>query len=313
MIAIQIVGRTMASLSQLSQELSSIVAEVGNAVVAVHGNRYSASGIHWQPGLIVTSYESVNLDDKVCVTLPQGETVEVNVVGSDPSTDIAVLRLPSVHELPVPNITEASPLGVGSFVLGIGRVSGTQRSPDSDIFASFGIVQTLGEPWRSSSGGIIDRRIEVDLRLSRHGAGGPLVDAEGRIVGFNTFGPRRSVLTIPTSTINRVVTQLCEKGRIPQAYLGIGMQSVKIPEALQSQFSITNRQGLMVVSLEPQQAAEQGGILLGDILISLNDRPIGDSRTFQFFLDSRSIGQPLAVHLIRGGELRQLEVTVGER
>jgi S1-C subfamily serine protease len=297
----------MTSLSQLSQELSSIVAEVGNAVVSVRGNRYSASGIHWQQGLIVTSYESVNLEDKVYVTLPQGEIVEVEVVGSDPTTDIAVLQLPSGQELPLPNITETSPLGVGSLVLGVGR------SPDSGIFASFGIVQTLGEPWRSSSGGIIDRLIKVDLKLSRRGAGGPLVDAEGRIVGFNTFGPRRSILTIPTSTIHRVVTQLREKGRIPQAYLGIGMQSVKIPESLQSQFSIANRQGLMVVSLEPQQAAEQGGILLGDILVALNDKPIEDSRTFQFFLDSRSIGQTLTVHLIRGGELRQLEVTVGER
>lgn len=297
----------MISLSQLSQELSSIVAEVGNAVVAVHGNRYCASGIYWQQGLIVTSYESVNLEEKVYVTLPQGEAIEVEVVGSDPTTDIAVLQLPSGHELPIPKIAETSPLGVGSLVLGVGR------SPDSGIFASFGIVQTLGEPWRSSSGGIIDRLIKVDLKLSRRGAGGPLVDAEGRIVGFNTFGPRRSILTIPASTIHRVVTQLREKGRIPQAYLGIGMQSVKIPESLQSQFSIANRQGLMVVSLEPQQAAEQGGILLGDILVALNDKPIEDSRTFQFFLDSRSIGQTLTVHLIRGGELRQLEVTVGER
>jgi S1-C subfamily serine protease len=297
----------MTSLSQLSQELSSIVTEVGNTVVSVRGNRYSASGIHWQQGLIVTSYESVNLEDKVYVTLPQGEIVEVEVVGSDPTTDIAVLQLPSGQELPLPNITETSPLGVGSLVLGVGR------SPDSGIFASFGIVQTLGEPWRSSSGGIIDRLIKVDLKLSRRGAGGPLVDAEGRMVGFNTFGLRRSILTIPASTINRVVTQLREKGRIPQAYLGIGMQSVKIPESLQSQFSITNRQGLMVVSLEPQQAAEQGGILLGDILVALNDKPVEDSRTFQFFLDSHSIGQRLMVHLIRGGELRQLEVTVGER
>jgi S1-C subfamily serine protease len=303
----------MTFLSQLSQELSGIVAEVGNAVVAVSGNRYSASAIHWHSGLIVTSYESVNLEDKVYVTLPQGETIEAEVVGSDPSTDIAVLRLPSDRELPVPNVTETSPLGVGSFVLGIGRTAGARRSANSGIFASFGIVQTLGEPWRSSSGGIIDRRIEVDLRLSRRGAGGPLVDAEGRIVGFNTFGPRRSVLTIPTTTINRVVGQLREKGRVPQAYLGIGMQSVKIPESLKSQLSMTHRQGLMVVSLEPHQAAERGGILLGDILIALNEKPVEDSRTFQFFLDSRSIGQQLTVRLIRGGKLRQLEVTVGER
>jgi S1-C subfamily serine protease len=303
----------MTSLSQLSQELSSIVAQVSSGVVAVHGNRYAASGTHWQPGLIVTSYESVNLEDQVYVTLPQGKTTEVEVVGSDPTTDIAVLRLPAGHELPVPNIAESSVLMVGSIVLGIGRTLGVQLSPQSSVFASFGIVQTLGDPWRSSSGGIIDRLIKVDLSLGRRGAGGPLVDAEGSIIGFNTFGPRRSILTIPASTIHRVVTQLCEKGRIPKAYLGIGMQSVKIPESVQSQLALTNPQGLMVVSLEPQQAAEQGGILLGDILVALNDQPIGDSRTFQFFLDSHNIGQLLTVHLIRGGELRQIEVTVGER
>jgi S1-C subfamily serine protease len=297
----------MTLLKQISQDLSNIVAEAGKAVVAVHGNRYSASGIHWQPELIVTSYESVNLDDKIYVTLPQGEKIEVSVLGSDPTTDIVVLQMPSGNELSLPRIAESSTLGVGNIVLGIGR------SPESGIFASFGIVQTLGAPWRSSSGGIIDQLIRVNLNLSRQGAGGPLLDAEGNIMGFNTFGPRRSVLTIPTSTVNRVVTQLQEKGHIPKAYVGIGMQTVKITESIQSKLSITNQSGLMIVNLEPNQAAEKAGILLGDILVSLNGQPIEESRDFQFFLDSRKIGQTIKVQFIRGGELRQLDVVVGER
>jgi S1-C subfamily serine protease len=297
----------MTLLTEISQELSSIVTEVGKAVVSVHGNRYSSSGIHWQSGLIVASYESVNLDDKVYVTLPQGEKIEVSVLGSDPTTDIVVLQMPPGNELSLVAFAESSFLSVGNIVMGLGR------SPESGIFASFGIVQTIGAPWRSSSGGIIDQLIRVNLNLSRQGAGGPLVDTEGNIMGFNTFGPRRSVLTIPSSTVKRVVTQLQEKGHIPQAYVGIGMQTVKITESMQSQLSITNQRGLMIVSLEPNQAAEKAGILLGDILVSLNEQPIEESRAFQFFLDSRSIGQTIKVQFIRGGELRQLEVIVGER
>jgi S1-C subfamily serine protease len=98
----------MTLLKQISQDLSNIVAEAGKAVVAVHGNRYSASGIHWQPELIVTSYESVNLDDKIYVTLPQGEKIEVSVLGSDPTTDIVVLQMPSGNELSLPRIAESS-------------------------------------------------------------------------------------------------------------------------------------------------------------------------------------------------------------
>lgn len=297
----------MTTLTAFSQELSAIAAQVGHSVVAIHGDRYSASGLCWQAGLVVTSYESVNLEDQVYVTLPQGETVAAGVVGSDPTTDIAVLQLPPEVELPVPAIAEPAALGVGSIVLGLGR------SPESGLFASFGIVQTLGAPWRSSSGGIIDQFIQADLSLRRSGAGGPLVDAEGKVIGFNTFGPRRRVLTIPASTIHRVISQLREKGRIARAYLGIGMQSVTIPPSLQSQLATAQQQGLMVISLEAEQAAEQAGILLGDILVTLNDKPVENNRALQILLGAQSIGQTLKVQLIRGGELRQLEVTVGER
>jgi S1-C subfamily serine protease len=297
----------MTTLTAFSQELSAITAQVGHSVVAIHGDRYSASGLCWQAGLVVTSYESVNLEDQVYVTLPQGETVEAGVVGSDPTTDIAVLQLPSDVNLPVPAMAEPAGLGIGNIVLGLGR------SPESGLFASFGIVQTLGAPWRSSSGGIIDQFIQADLSLRRSGAGGPLIDAEGKVIGFNTFGPRRRVLTIPVSTIQRVVSQLREKGRIARAYLGIGMQSVKIPSSLQSQLATAQQQGLMVVSLEADQAAERAGILLGDILVALNDKPVEDNRALQILLGALSIGQSLKVQLIRGGELRQLEAIVGER
>jgi S1-C subfamily serine protease len=295
----------MTLLTEFSQTLSTLVTEVGKSVVSVRGNRFTASGIYWQQGLIVTSYESVNLEDRIYATLPDDAVVEVEVLGSDPTTDVAVLQL-SRTGLVVPQIADPQSIELGSIVLGLGR------SPERGLFASFGIVQTLGAAWRSSSGGPIDRFISADLNLSRKGAGGPLIDAAGHVVGFNTFGPRRQILTIPSSTVNRVVNQLREHGRVTRPYLGVGMQSVQIPQSLQTQLSISAQSGLMVVSVEPGQAAEKAGIFLGDILVALDNAPIKDSRAFQLFLGSRTVGQVITVRLVRGGELRDIEVTVGE-
>ncbi len=297
----------MTSLIEFSQDLSRIVEQVGQSVVAIHGRRFAVSGIHWQSGLIISSNESISLEERIHITLPNGQTVQANVLGNDPTTDIVVLKLPKDCELALPQKRDNTPLSVGNVVIGLGR------SVENGIFASLGIVQTLGASWRSRSGGMIDQLIRVDLNLKRSGAGGPLVNAEGKVVGFNTFGPRRSVLTIPASTIDQVVTQLQAKGRIARGYLGIGMQRIQIPQALQTQLSIPNQWGLMLVSIDPQQAAEQAGMMLGDILITLNNQPIQDSQELQAVLDPQSIGQTLTVKAIRGGELREFEVVVGER
>ncbi len=297
----------MNSLTALSKDLSTLVADVGQAVVAIHGNRYSASGIHWQQGLIVTSYESVNLEETLHVMLPDETVVEAEVLGSDPTTDVAILQLPQETALTVPPIADPNCLAVGNWVMGLGR------SLESGIFASHGIIHSLGPAWRSSSGGMIDRRVRPDLNLSRQGAGGPLIDAEGNVIGFNTFGPRRSILTIPGNTVNRVLGQLREKGRVVRPYLGIGVQSIQIPQSLQSQLSTPVEFGLMVVSLEPDKAAEQAGILPGDIIVALDNTPMNESRAFQFFLASQTIGQSLTVQLIRGGQPQHISVIVGER
>ncbi len=297
----------MTSLSEFSQDLSRIVEQVGQSVVAIHGRRFAVSGIHWQNGLIVSSNESVSLEERIHITLPNGQTVQANVLGNDPTTDIVVLKLPKDCELALPRKTDSTHLSVGNVAIGLGR------SIENGVFASLGIVQTLGASWRSRSGGMIDQLIKVDLNLKRNGAGGPLVNAEGEVVGFNTFGPRRSVLTIPASTIDQVATQLQAKGRIARGYLGIGMQRIQVPQALQTQLSIPNQWGLMLVSIDPQQAAEQAGMMLGDILITLNNQPIQDSQELQTVLDPQSIGQTLTVKAIRGGELREFEVVVGER
>jgi S1-C subfamily serine protease len=121
------------------------------------------------------------------------------------------------------------------------------------------------------------------------------------------------VLTIPTSTVNRVLDQLVQKGRISRGYLGVGMQSVSLQDALKNKLSISSAYGVMVVSVEAQSPADKGGILLGDILIALNDTSVQDTRDVQAFLASQVVGQTIAVKTIRGGELVELSIVVGEK
>jgi S1-C subfamily serine protease len=299
-------SNTESNLFALSQNLAEIVDRVGPSIVGVNARRFSSSGIHWRSGIIVTSDETIRREEDITVTLSDNRTVPVTLVGRDPSTDVAVLKLTDA-ELPVAEIGDANSLKVGHLVMAIGR--GRERG----LSASLGVVSTAGGAWRSMLGGGIDRFLRLDLNLYPTSIGGAIVDATGRVVGFSTSGPRGTVLTIPTSTVNRVLDQLVQKGRISRGYLGVGMQSVSLQDALKNKLSISSAYGVMVVSVEAQSPADKGGILLGDILIALNDTSVQDTRDVQAFLASQVVGQTIAVKTIRGGELVELSIVVGEK
>jgi S1-C subfamily serine protease len=133
------------------------------------------------------------------------------------------------------------------------------------------------------------------------------------VVGFSTMGPRGVVLTIPSTTVNRVLDQLQTKGRISRGYLGVGMQPVRLPDSLKDKLALASDRGVILVSIEPQGPADRAGILLGDILIALNNTPVGNTNDVQSFLGSQSVGQTLSAKIIRGGELVEIAIAVGER
>lgn len=292
------------SFLTFSNDLASSVEKVGQSIVAVNARRFSSSGIHWQEGIIVTSEETLKREEDITVTLPSGSTVPVTLVGRDPSTDVAVLTLKNA-DLPVVEIGDPEALQVGNLVLAVGR------SREQGLSASLGIISVLGGPWRSMRGGLIDRLLRLDLMLAPEGAGSPLVAATGRVVGFNTFGPRRSVLTIPATTVNRVVEQLLSQGRITRGYLGLGMQPVSLPKRFQTQFAF--EQGAIAVNVESEGPADRAGILLGDVLVAIDGVSVTNASDVQTFLGTESVGKMLKVQLIRGGELVSKELVVGER
>ncbi len=295
------------ALLALSNNLADVVEQAGRSVVIVNGrSRMSSSGVHWRQGIIVTADETIKRSEDITITLPDGRTLPATLVGRDPSTDIAVLKLQNV-ELPVAEIGEASLLKVGHMVLAVGR------SSESGLSASMGVVSALGGSWRSSYGGLIDQFVRLDVNLYPSIEGGPLVEATGRVVGITVSGPRRTVLSIPASTINRVVDQLLSKGHIARGYLGLGMQPVRLPETLKNTLNLSSVGGVIVVNVESDGPADKSGMLIGDVLVAIDGTPVSDTGDIQAMLGSHSVGKILNVQIVRGGTLVEVALTVGER
>lgn len=293
-------------LTTLSDQVADAIAGVAPSIVAVQGDRcHSASGLVWQSDLIVTVDQAVRRADDLAVTLADGQTVTATLVGRDSSTDLAVFRVAEAN-LPTPGLSEMT-LRVGHLVLGAGR------SSEGNLSASMGIISRLSGSWRSWQGGEIDQFIRPHF-LSHQGATGTtLLDSQGQVIGLNTTGPRRMILTIPVATIQRVVGQLLQTGRIGRGYLGVRMQTVPIAERLMQSLSLSSNQGVLLLSVEPESPADQAGLLVGDILLALDAQPITEVSDVQFMLSADRIGQTLTVRLIRGGTLVELPLTIGER
>jgi len=285
-------------LAAFSDQSAQLVERVAGSVVAVHsGNRRSASGIHWRAGVIVTAEEALERDEDIKVTLPGGREVAVTLAGRDPTTDVAVLRLPAPDAaLPVAATADAAALRAGQVALAVGN---HQDAP----LASLGIVALAGGPWQSQRGGSIDSFIRLALTLTPAAEGGALVDAQGRVVGMTVLGPRRRALAIPASTIDRAVDQLLARGHVYRGYLGAGLQTVRLGGG----------RGILVASLDPQGPAARGGLLVGDIVTAWNDRPIERVREVMRHLGGDSVGQAVDLALVRGGAAASVRVVIGER
>lgn len=295
------------TLLALSNNLADAVERAGRAVVAVKARqRMPSSGVHWQPGVVVTADHTVKREEEITVTLPGDRTVPATLVGRDPSTDLAVLQLQGV-ELPVAARGDATLLKVGHIVLAVGRTG------ESGLSASLGVISALSGAWRTWYGGQIDQFIRPDLTLYPGFSGGPLVDVQGQVVGINTSGPRRMVLAIPASTVDYVVNQLLEKGRIARGYLGISMQPVRLPDTLQQTLSLTGPGGVIVVNVEPDGPSERAGVLIGDVIVGLDGTPVSDTGDLLAMLGPDRVGKPLNAQIIRGGTFVELAITVGER
>ncbi len=284
------------ALQQFSDALSDVVADAAQSVVAVHSTRSRSSGFVWRPGLIVTADEALAEEEEIAVMSPGGEAVAATLVGRDPTTDIALLRADGVNA-PVVQLQSAS-LRAGALALAVGA---GRKAP----IAAFGMASSVGPAWRSLRGGEIDGRIELDLTLRRAGEGGLALDVSGRALGMVVFGPRRSVLVIPASTIERVAGKLQTDGRIARGYIGLGLQAAK----LDGDGGI----GAMVMSVDPKGPGSAAGVRQSDLIVKWNGERIRDVRTLVRALGPDSVGQTARLSLLRGGEPNDVALTIAER
>ena len=296
------------TLQDLSHDLTRVVEQTSRSVVAVNARRrLSSSGVYWRKDVVVTAAHAIRRSEDISVILPNGQSVVASLAGADRGTDLAVLKVHDA-ELPGPHFGDSSQLQVGHVVLAIGR--GAQRG----LNATLGIVGVLSGAWRTWPGGSIDQFIGLDLALHPGAAGGPLVDAHGRILGINTPALSRTMaLTIPVTTVNRVVDRLLEKGHIGRGYLGLGMQPVPLPEDLKNALKLSGNSGVIVVTVEPEGPGGKAGVQFADVIVGLEGAPVGSIRDLQPFLEPESIGKTKTVSLIRGGKLVEVKITIGER
>jgi len=295
------------SLVSFSDELASVVGKAAQSVVAIHARRrFDSSGVHWSPGIIVTACHTIRRDEDIRITIPNGTTVNAELVGRDPGTDLAVLRAASL-DVHVVSKAETASLVPGQIALAVGR------SKDSPI-AALGVIGSISPASQTWRGGRLDRVIRLALDLQPGAAGGAVVNAAGQFIGFATQALSRfSAFAIPPETIARISERLIMHGRIPRGYLGAGLQPIALPEHLTTKLGLSSPTGLMAMSVDPDAPAGRAGVSIGDILIELNGQSVARPEKVQELLDSDSIGKKMPVKIVRGGEVVKLDVTIGER
>ena len=282
-------------LAALSAALAAMVAGLAAGIVSVRSKASRSSGFVWRPGLIVTADDALPDEGEVAVTCPGGDTVAARIVGRDPTTDVALLRVERADLPPVPLAMPST--SVGGLAVAVGAEEGAPT-------AAFGVVSRAGGPWQSLRGGAIDARIELDLVLRRTGEGGLVLDAAaGQAIGMAVFGPRRRVLVIPAATIERVAARLESHGRIARGYLGLGLQPVAIGGG---------GSGAMVMSIDPQGPGARAGIHQGDILVAWNGEPVRHVHALMRALGPDSVNRTVTLGLRRAGETRQVSLTIAE-
>jgi S1-C subfamily serine protease len=295
-------------LGRLSNDLADAVERAGAATVTVNARRrMPATGIVWTAdGLIVTANHVVERDDEITVGLADGRTVEAKLVGRDPGSDLALLKIEASDLTPAPR-TE-SDVKPGHLVLAIGRPG------PSGPMASFGVVSVIGGPWRRRRGGSIEGFIRADVAMLPGFSGGPLVNAEGQIIGLNSSHlGRGGGMTIPAAAIDGIIQSLQTHGKVRRGFLGIGAQAVNIPASLAKSAGIEQEQGLVIVGVEPEGPAERDGLYLGDVIITVNGTPVNSVESLQDSLSGDLVGQAAEIAVLRGGNLQRLQITVGER
>ena len=292
-------------LVELSNAMAAAAEKVGTSTVMVNARRrMPATGIAYAANLILTANHVVEREEGITVTLGDGSEVQATIAGRDPGTDLALLRLERPLATPAETALEAK---VGQLVLALGRPS------EEGIEASLGVVSAVGGPVHTRQGAI-DKYIRTDTTPFPGFSGGPLADADGRVVGLNTSGFGHGVaITIPADLAWKVAEQLAQFGSVRRGYLGVRSQGVEIPETAQKALKREQTTGLLLVGVESNSPAEAAGLMVGDIIVAIDGQPVQNHDELFARLSGDVIDKPTPVEVLRGGQPQTINVKIGAR
>ena len=297
-----------AELIALSNALAQATERAAANAVAVHTEaRGSSSGVVWRAGVIVTAEHALRRDEDIQITLPDGRVVSATLAGRDASTDLAVLKCAEANSA-VAETGDVSAIKPGSLALVVGRTRA------SGPVAALGAVSLVVAERRAWTGAALAPYIRLDIGVQPTAVGGAVVDAHGRVVGIATprFA-RFGAIAVPAPTVNRVADTLLQKGRIPRGYLGVGLQPVRLPDALRKTLKRDDKTAAIVLEVEPEGPAHKAGIVIGDIFVALASHSVARLEDVQGQLGAESIGKSLPLKFVRGGALQEASIVVGER
>jgi len=294
------------TLAALSDGMADAVENAAASVVRVNGRRRrSGSGVVLGQNKVLTASHVLEREEDLSVETADGRTLPARFAGRDHATDLAVLDVDGL------DVEPASPAEgnarVGQISLAVGS-----HSRGEGPRATLGVVSAVGGPVRTRRGPRLERYIQTDATPYPGFSGGPLIDARGKVLGIMVSGwGRGAAFAIPADIAWRTAGTLSERGSVKRGYLGILSQPVRLPDG--ERLGLTQRGGLLVVGVEDGSPAGRGGLIVGDILAALDGQPVEDTDDLLVLLAGDRVGRPVPVKLVRGGELTEVEITVGER
>jgi S1-C subfamily serine protease len=310
-------------LDAYSQAVVSAVEKVGPAVVNIevqhsaYGARYSVgqqprelrgngSGFIFTPdGYILTNSHVVHQATSVQATLPDGRRFQADVVGDDPDTDLAVIRIHSPTNLLAAAMGDSQSVRVGHLVIAIGNPFGFQAT------VTAGVVSALGRSLRSTSGRLIDDVIQTDAALNPGNSGGPLVNSRGEVIGVNTaviLGAQGICFATSVNTAKFVAGRLIRDGKIRRSYIGVAGQNLALPRRIVRFHDLPAESGVLVVSVESDSPAQRAGLQPGDVIVALGDRPLAGIDDMHRLLTEDRVGVSTRITIVRHAEKREVEI-----